>query len=172
MSALSPRLLIPVGVVVDRISATSPWADFLWRPTAVLAGEPAADPWTILAQDDQRVSFYAGPAEMELHRSDTGDYRDNLATGAPALWVVLRESNEGQPYRVYIVTASPTQGEGMTEAGNDIVEAVPMPDVIRDQVATFIAAHHVEHDFVKRTRDHANLESLGRRPPAASKDNE
>jgi hypothetical protein len=172
MSALPPRLVIPVGVVVDRIKATSPWADYLWRPSAVLAGEPATAPWTKLAEDGQRATFYAGSAEITLYRSDTSDYRDNLATGTPALWVVLRENSAPEPYQLHLVTASPAQGESMTEAGNDIVEAVPMPDAIRDQVAAFVAEHHVEHDFVKRTRDHADLDSLGRRPRGSLKDSE
>ena len=172
MSALPPRLAIPVGVVVERIKSTSPWADYLWRPSAALPGEPAAAPWTKLAEDDQRTTFYAGSTEITLHRSDTGDYRDNLATGVPMLWVVLRESSAPQPYRLYLVTASPSQGESMTEAGNDIVEAVPMPDVIRDHVAGFVAEHHIDQDFVKRTREQANLEALGRHPPGAPKDSE
>jgi hypothetical protein len=172
MSVLPPRLVIPVGVVVDRIKATSPWADYLWRASAVLPGEPAAAPWTLLAEDDQRALFFAGSTEITLYRSDTGDYRANLATGTPALWVVLRETSAPEPYRLHLVTASPAHGESMTEAGNDIVDAVPMPDAIRDQVAAFVAEHHIEHEFVKRARDHADLESLGRRPPDGPKDSE
>jgi hypothetical protein len=44
---------------------------------------------------------------------------------------------------------------------------VPMPDIVRDTVAAFIAEHHVEDVFVKRKRDRANPDSLGRRPPGA-----
>jgi hypothetical protein len=58
----------------------------------------------------------------------------------------------------------------MTAAGNNIVEPVPMPDVVRDTVAAFVAEHHVEEVFVKRKRDRVNPESLGRRPPATSRD--
>ena len=39
---------IPVGVVVERRKAASQWIDFLWRPVAVLPGEPEAKPWTVL----------------------------------------------------------------------------------------------------------------------------
>ena len=39
---------IPVGVVVERRKAASPWIDFTWKPVAVLAGEPEASPWTRL----------------------------------------------------------------------------------------------------------------------------
>jgi len=34
--AASPLLRIPVGVVVERRRADSPWIDFVWRGTGVL----------------------------------------------------------------------------------------------------------------------------------------
>ena len=101
---------------------------------------------------------------------ETANYRDNLASGSPALWVVLRETGAEPPYALYLVTADPAEGEGMTEAGSNIVEPVPMPDIVRDTVAAFVAEHHVEEAFVKRKRDRANPDSLGRRPPAARRD--
>jgi hypothetical protein len=45
-----------------------------------------------------------------------------------------------------------------------------MPDAVRDMVAAFVTEHHVEEVFVKRKRDRADPESLGRRPPAARRD--
>jgi hypothetical protein len=172
MSVPQPLVSIPVGVVVERAKAMSQWVDFLWRPTAVLAGQPDTPPWTKLAGDGDRATFYAGPATIGLHPAETGNYRDNLAAGMPLLWVVLRETGAEPPYSLYLVTADPAEGESMTEAGNDVVETVPMPDVIRDQVAAFVAEHHVEDVFVKRKRDRANPELLGRRPPASRRNDE
>jgi hypothetical protein len=163
VSAFEP---IPVGVIVERVKAEGPWIDWIWRPTAVLAGEPETPPWTRIAEGSDRTTFYAGTARIELHRSETANYRDNLATGSPMLWVVLRETGAEPPYDVYMVTADPAEGEGMTAAGNDIVESVPMPEQVRDVVAVFVAEHHVDHVFVKRKRDPVNTEALGRRPPA------
>ena len=169
MSA-APLGSIAVGVIVERVKAESQWIDYLWRPVEVLPGEPATPPWTRLAEAPGRTTFYAGAARIELHKSETANYRDNLATGTPMLWVVLRETSAEPPYSLYLVTADPAEGEGMTAAGNDIVESVPMPDAIRDQVAAFVAEHHVDEVFVKRKRDRANPESLGRRPPGARGD--
>jgi hypothetical protein len=170
MSAGTPLESIAVGVIVERVKAESQWIDFLWRPVEVLAGEPATPPWTRLGETPDRTTFYAGTAQIQLHRSETANYRDNLATGTPMLWVVLRETGAEPPYSLYLVTADPAEGEGMTEAGNDIVESVPMPDAVRERVAAFVAEHHVEEVFVKRKRDRANPESLGRRPPGARGD--
>jgi hypothetical protein len=166
----SPVATIPVGVIVERAKAASQWVDYVWRPTAVLAGQPHTPPWTTLADDGERATFYAGPAIVELHRSETANYRDNLAAGSPSLWVVLSETGAEPPYALCLVTADPAEGEGMTEAGNNIVEPVPMPDLIRDVIAAFVAEHHVEEVFVKRKRVRADPESLGRRPPVTPRD--
>jgi hypothetical protein len=166
----APWQTIDVGVIVERAKAQSQWIDYLWRPAAVLAGQPETAPWTKLGDEGDRATFYAGPATIQLHRAATSYYRTNLLSGSPSLWEVLRETGAEPPYALYLVTADPFEGEAMTEAGNSIVEPVSMPDPIRDAVAAFIAEHHVEEEFVKRKRDRANPEALGRRPPAVRGD--
>ena len=80
---------IAVGVVVERRKAKSAWVDFLWRPVSVFVGKPSAAPWTLLAAEAETALFYAGEAVIELHRTETTNYRENLVSGAPALWVAL-----------------------------------------------------------------------------------
>jgi hypothetical protein len=159
----APLARFPVGVLVERRKATSPWLDFSWRPIGVLAGEPAAAPWTILSRDEDATTFYAGTANVDLYRTETGNYRDNIATGAPALWVILRPTDAEPPYEIIAVTADPAEGEAMTETGNDLVEPVPMPGAIRDALEAFIAEHHVERPFFKRQRDRADPDARARR---------
>jgi hypothetical protein len=162
VSPLPPLATTPVGIVVERRKANSPWIDFVWRPVAALPGVPDAQPWSVLDGDDAVTRFYAGAAEVGLYRSDTGQYRDNLASGAPSLWVVLRATGGEPPYGVFTVTANPSEGEACTEAGDDLVESVPMPEAIQELVAAFVAAHHVEQSFHKRQRDRADPEALAR----------
>lgn len=161
---------IPVGVVVERRRAKSPWIDFVWQPVAVLAGAPEAEPWTMLEGDEERATYYAGESPIELHVTETANYRDNLATGAPLLWVVLRTADDATPYELFAVTADPAEGEAMTETGTDLVESVAMPDPIREQIARFVAGHHVERAFVKRKRDHADPETMSRHSRVEEKD--
>ena len=165
MSAAVPLARIPVGVVVERRKAVSAWLDHVWRPVAVLLGQPETKPWTQLAGEAHSATFYAGSAEVALYRSETGNYRDNLASGAPALWVVLRPTGVDPPFDLVLVTADPAEGEGYTQAGTDLVEPVAMPEPIRDYVAAFVAEHHVEQPFYKRERNRADPEALGRRSP-------
>jgi hypothetical protein len=141
---------IPVGVVVERRKAKSPWADHLWRPISVLAGIPAAEPWTPISHDADVAVFYAGQATIELHRTETANYRQNLTSGAPKLWVVMRHTATG--VELVAVTADPAEGEALTDAGDDIVETVPMPGPIAATIDEFIAVHHVEQPFIKRRR--------------------
>ena len=161
--AALPLLRIPVGVVVERRKAESPWIDFVWRGTGVLPDEPAMAPWTVIREQDGTTLFYAGSATIDLYRSETARYLDNLATGAPSVWIVLTPSEDSLPYAVSAVTADPAEGEAFTEAGANLVEAVPMPEVLRETIENFIAQHHVETEFVKRERRRADPEALARR---------
>jgi len=164
MSAVTPDRSIPVGVVIERRKAASSWVDFVWRPSAVLAGVPEAAAGTLLAAAQDKTTFYAGAAEIELYRSESDNYRDNLTSGAPALWVALKPSGGEPPWAVAAVTADPAEGEGLAGAAELIVEAVPMPETVRDLVAGFVAEYPVERAFEKRQRDRADREALARAP--------
>jgi hypothetical protein len=161
--AAPPLMRIPVGVVVARRKAASQWIDFTWTPDAVLHGVPEAAPWTVLRSEDETTIFYAGAAEVELYRSETTYYRDNLASGAPSLWVVMAAAEGDPPYQLVAVTADPAEGEGFAESAANLVESVPMPGTIQEIVAAFVAEHHVERQFIKRKRDRQDTESLARR---------
>lgn len=161
--AAVPLAQVSVGVVVERRKATSPWADFVWRAVSILPDAPEMVPWTALREEDESVLFYAGSRAVDLYRSETARYRDNLATGNPSLWVVLSPAEGTWPYALAAVTADPAEGEAFTEAGANLVEVVAMPDTVREVVESFIAEHHVEREFVKRKRRRADPEVLARR---------
>jgi hypothetical protein len=155
---------IPVGVVAERRKAKSIWADFLWQPVSVFAGNTSAAPWTPLQAEPEPTLFFAGEAMIELHRTETTNYRDNLASAAPALWVVMRPAASDPPYELLAVTADPAEGEAFTDAGNNLVGAVPMPPDIAEIISRFIAGHHVERPFVKRQRDRQTQSNRMARP--------
>jgi hypothetical protein len=162
---MSADVEIVVGVVVERHKAQSQWLDHVWRPSAVLAGEPAAAPWTVLEGNAESTVFYAGPATISLHRAETENYRSNLASGSPRLWVVLSPTNSEPPYAIHTVTADPAEGEAMTETGTNLVDNVAMPPTVQKLVEEFVAAYHVERPFYKRPQNRADPEALARRSP-------
>ena len=128
-------------------------------------------PWTVLGREGDRddVSMPAPRRSICFARRPR-----TIATtspgGAPVLWVVLRPTAVDPPYEVVAVTADPAEGEAYTEAGNDLVEVVAMPEAVREIVAAFVAEHHVEREFFKRKRDRADPEALGRRGPLRKSD--
>lgn len=144
--------LYKVGVLAERRKPASQWADHVWSIAGVVPDMPGHTPWQQLRSGEDSVLFFAGTADLEFHRTETGNYRDNLATGAPRLWVVLRPVEREPGVELALVTADPAEGEAMTETGGLVVETVPMPAEIAEALAAFIAEHHVERVFVKRTR--------------------
>lgn len=156
-------LSIPVGVVVERHKASSPWLDFVYRPTSVLVGVPEATPWTPITLTEDVTTYYAGRAAIELYRTETEGYRDNLASGAPLLWVILRAAPHEVGFELLMVTADPAEGEALTGAGDDLVGTVPMPQSVQAAVAAFVAEYHVDRAFVKRQRQNSKAQDPGRR---------
>ena len=160
----TPLISIPVGVVVERLKAQSKWIDYIWRPSNVLEGVPEMDAWTLLEANSDRALFYAGSAHIGLYAGDAAHYRENLLTGYPKLWIILRPTGVEPPLELEMVTANPFEGEGLTESATDIVEPVPMPERLRNDLAAFVEQYYVHEPFFKRKRDKANTEALGRKP--------
>lgn len=156
-----------IGVVVERRVLKNPWVDHAWMPVAVLVGAPEAQPWTVLHEAPEVTRYYAGPYRLEFYETETGMYRDNLQSAQPSLWVSLRPSSTPPGVTLHLVTADPAEGEALTEPGTDIIETVLMPPEIQARLAAFVAAHHVERPFVKRKRDRADPEAMGRRLPGS-----
>jgi hypothetical protein len=142
-----------IGVVVERRKLDNPWQDHAWHTVAVLPGAPAAAPWQELEQGDGWVRYYAGALPIELHRSATASYRDNLMSAGPKVFVVLRLDDSGpHPYRACLATLAPDEAQVYLESGDDIVDAVDMPAEVLAWVESFIERHHVEAPIYKRQR--------------------
>jgi hypothetical protein len=143
-----------VGVVVRRRSINNPWIDHVWSPVMILE-VPATAPWTVLSTEADATIYYAGSASIDLFSSDSANYRDNLADGAPRIWVALRRQGGGPELELTKVTADPTEGEAIFESGCDVIGTVPMPAEIASWIAAFVDEFHVERVFHKRKRDRA-----------------
>jgi hypothetical protein len=154
---------IAVGVIVEKRPALSPWIEHTWSAYAVLPGLPETAPLTLTERGEGFERYYLGASALILAAGETANYRDNLMSGAPKLWVVMHEAVEDGSLSLLTVTADPSEGEGATQAGSNLVDTVPMPPDIAGFVAAFVAEHHVEREFFKRTRDRPDGEGGGRR---------
>jgi hypothetical protein len=142
-----------VGLVLERRELGGLWGGFAWRPIAVFDTAPEVTPWTPLGGAQSAPRYFAGAFPISLYSTDTANYRDNLSSGSPKLWVVLRPEGREPPVHVHLITADPAEGEGSTEAGNNVVETIEMPSAVAGVIAAFVEAHHVERPIIKRRRD-------------------
>jgi hypothetical protein len=106
------------------------------------------------------ATFYAGSTEIYLYRTESGNYRDNLAPGEPLLWIALRPTGLEPPYDLLAVTADPAEGEAFYPGRHGPRGYGSMPASVRDIVAAFVVAHPVRQPFHKRERNRANPEAL------------
>lgn len=148
--------ILPIGVIVEKRKASSPWLDAVWRPVEVIAGRPETEDWTELPGGEDSELFYAGTASLELHRKDAEAYHINLENREPVVYVVLEEADTGPAgLRLARVSAAPYEAENYLASGSELVEGVSMPDVVHAFVEAFIKAHYTPEPFFKRKRDKA-----------------
>lgn len=154
-------ITIELAVLAECRPGVTIWQDRVWRSLAVLEEAPPVPPWTRLRAENGREVFFAGTAEVTLHRTDTPNYKDNLEAAEPRIWVLLRP--DGQGMMLQAVTVDPGEAEIFTEGPHDILDALPLPPGLAALMRDFVAAHHVERVFHKRKRDRQDADSLGRR---------
>ena len=151
-----------VGVVVERRRTGNVWQPELWSAVAVLPGRPDVAPWTVLDAGEGWTRSYAGAAEVALFASETDNYKHNLDGPQPAIFVILRR--DGEPgLRLLAVTVDPGEIDAHSDAGDDLIEALPLPPDLAAWMRDFVERHHVERPFHKRQRDRADPEALARR---------
>ncbi len=146
-----------IGIVLERRDSDHKWETEVWRPVAVLPGGGVADGadggWREIARGEGWEHYFAGTVMLELHHTDTADYRYNLAIDPPAVYVVLREDLEVDAgIAPFSATVSPSEAQALLDAEENIVEAVAMPPAIVQWVGAFTERYHVEQPHYKRKR--------------------
>jgi hypothetical protein len=166
---------VELGVVLERRPSAHPWLEHSWHAVGVIPQAPAADPkapWRELLRDGEVVQYHAGTLPLSLFRKETDGYRLNLAQEPPRVFVVIRRDEDPQsPHelRPFHVTACAFEAQIYLDNGEDIVEAVTMPEVVAAWVRDFVARNHVEEPFKKRKRrPHVGESRKPFEPPADS----
>ena len=153
-----------LGIVVERHKLDNPWVDHSWKPVAVVPGLAEVKAWRLMEEGPDWARFLCGSLPVTLHRKETEAYQVNLAAEMPAVYVMLSEAEQDSEHEVEAVraTLSPFDAQDYLDSGEDIVEAVPMPDEVRAWVEAFVAEHHVDEPFKKRKRDGHRQDEVAR----------
>lgn len=154
----------PVSVIVERRPLNSVWQRFAWRPSAVLPARVQMPPWTLIGRAGHIEHYFAGIADLTLFGKETQVYKDNIEAPEPAVYVVLRKDDGPLGIDLLLATVDPAEAQAHAEAGDDILEALPMPPDIHAWVSAFVAGHHVERGVWKRRRDRVDPEALAASP--------
>jgi hypothetical protein len=156
---------LPIGVVLERRVLDNPWQSHSWHTVEVVPGAPAVSEWRKLDEGEGWTRYHAATLEVELFRGETEGYRYNLSTAVPAVYVVLRPSEEEDlDVEPFLATVCPYEAQDYQESDDEIVDPVPMPGDMIAWVGRFVEEHHVEQPFYKRKRKRHKLE-WGRPPP-------
>jgi|GEM_PF-180654 hypothetical protein len=152
------RSVMAMGVVVERRPVANPWAQDQYVPIGVIPNAGPAD-WVPLVEEggDQGAAmrWHVATLDVPLYRSDSEAYLENLNADRPAVYVVLRPSedpDDAHDVSLVAVTLSPYEAQDFLDSGDDIVEPVAIPDAVLAWMKDFIARHYKETPFKKRKR--------------------
>lgn len=158
-----------MGIVVEWRTVDHPWQDHEWVPVAVLPGAAETQEWRELARGDGWIRYFAGTLPLELHRRETEAYKVNLANVRPEIYVLLTETDEPDAeheVEPFLVTASPFDAQDYQDAGDELLEGVPIPEDVTAWIEDFVERHHVDEPFHKRKRKRydPNKAGFGQQP--------
>ena len=163
----APReLRLPVAVTAERRPAVNRWATPSLVPVGVTPGTLPLEDGALLLEGDGATRHHLGHATLVLHRRETEGVLANLQSSAPVLYVVLRPDDGPLGAALHLVTASDHEAQDHTDAGEDMVERVPMPPELRATIEAFVAAHHADEPHHKRKRrgDRPEERKFGQEP--------
>ncbi|MCY4336565.1 MAG: DUF3305 domain-containing protein [Litoreibacter sp.] len=143
---------VPIGVVLRRTPGVTRWQKYAWSASAVLPGAAPAH-WHELRRDGDAVEYHASTETLELHGAEAEAYLHGLQSETPSVYVIIRQGEGEHPLDVVLVTASPYEAQDYTDSGEEIVEKVAMPPLLRELVKDFVDRFYEEEAFVKRKRD-------------------
>ncbi len=155
----NPRayLAVPVGVVLRRTPGVTRWRKWSWTASAVLPGAGPAN-WHELRRDGETIEYHAATETMELHGAEAEAYLHGLQSETPSVYIIMREGAGDAPLDIVLVTASPYEAQDYTDSGEEIVEKVAMPPLLRSMVQDFVDQFYEEEVFVKRKRDKKRID--------------
>lgn len=170
---------IMVGVILEKRDSRHAWQNHSWRAVGIIPGGGQDRAGRLLSEGPGWAQFYAGALELRLFPKETDGYRQNLLSGQPKVYVVLRPNDgqagdTGQTMQPFLVTVCPHEAQDYLDSGEESVDCVPMPPETRLWLAQFVERHHVHEPFIKRQRNPKTGDGHGdpfwRKPPVTDRD--
>jgi len=169
----------PVFVIMQRTPLANRWVSECWEPLAVLpavfpfaadavaAAAPTAVPTAVpicIRDDASSTQWRFDGHELELHRSEAEGYHLNLVAPDPKIFVNWRSHDDPTVPPVFpvIVTVSYNEAARMMDGG-ERVDAVPLPEVVREWMVPFVTEHYKPEPKRKVRRNDPFADGASRR---------
>lgn len=151
-----------VGVIMQRRAIDSRWVSEVWEVAGVLQDYPedaSAGPRVLVDLPTFAQWLYPG-FDIVLQRAETQGYFHNMTSAVPNVFVLWRM--EGTRAVPHYVSASYDEASRWMDGGAQ-VDAVVMPEAMRDGVRQFIERHY-QPEPKKRKRTQSFLAPQDRGP--------
>jgi hypothetical protein len=141
-----PVMRFPVAVIMQRTPLDNRWASERWEPVAVVphADDAPEGVAPVRIRDDAACTQWRFDGhQVELHPSEAEGYHLNLDAPEPKAFVGWRTHEVPADPPVYpsIVTVSYNEAARMMDGG-ERVDAVPLPELLRQWMVQFVADHY------------------------------
>lgn len=154
----------PVSVILERRSATSRWADYVWTATGITVGSHAGTRSAELVREDQgRAYFLIGGLSVTLYVDECESYYFNLVSDSPRAFVVAHSTgidSQPQPFRV---SMSFDEAHAYLE-GEDEIFAVDVPPELYRWTEAFVIANYFPEKRTKRKLRDWTADDSGAQP--------
>ena len=177
ITASTRHVLYGVRVIIERQPMDNPWISHKWAvhdliPLDLSAGLGALPSGDIALRPMHNASseleLYMADIRIDLHHAEAESYAENLQSSDPAIYVVLRRSDdadeddtndESAEMRLFDVSLSPYNIQDYEDCGEDQIEKLPLQGPIAQFVEAFVEQHFTPEVFVKRKRDKARIDA-------------
>jgi uncharacterized protein DUF3305 len=146
-SKMPPSFLrFSVAVLMQRTPLENRWVSERWDPIAVVpvpSGATEAAAPVRVRDDDTCTQWRFDGHALELHRSEAEGYHRNLVAPEPKVFVAWRTHEDPMDPPVFpaMVTVSYDEAARMMDGG-ERVDAVPLPEAVREWMVPFVAEHY------------------------------
>jgi len=143
----------PVIVVMERRPAeVSAWVDHIWKAVGVTVGNTLDSQHESMVEQQDGFRLYIYPGyQVNLHIDECDSYYHNLMSPSPQCYVIVRQDEEDDEPRPFIVSLSFDEAHAYLE-GDDTVFAVDMPAELYRWTESFVLTHYCPQQLKKRKR--------------------
>ena len=148
----------PVTVIMERRPAqVSPWVSHIWSAIGITAGDSQNIPDELTdksrvshVDDDIQLHIYSG-YQVKLYVDECDSYYHNLMSPSPHCFVVVRQNDDDDAPKPFIVSLSFDEAHAYLE-GDDSVFAVDIPPELYRWTEAFVLTHYCPQQRKKRKR--------------------